>query len=61
MRPSGFDDTVLLTNHESFVTSRLPAERRGYGLVESRLAHTALRLACSAAVDEELKRRGLVP
>jgi len=29
-------------------TSRAPAERPGSGLVESRLAHTAMRHVCSA-------------
>ena len=37
-----------LTNHNCSATSRVPAERPGHGLLESRLAHTALRPVCSA-------------
>ena len=37
-----------LTNYNCSATSRVPAERPGHGLLESRLAHTALRLVCSA-------------
>src|SRR5215467_184591 len=40
----------LLTSHNCSVRSRFPAERRGYGLVESRLARTALRLVCSRSI-----------
>src|SRR5215467_1692765 len=44
----GTADTLLLTSHDCSVTSCVPAERTGRGLVESRLAHTALRFVCSA-------------
>jgi hypothetical protein len=44
----------VLTSHDRSATSRVPAGRQGYGLVESRLAHAALRLCVPRSIGSRL-------